>query len=52
MSNWSKTLGGALTMTSGSAPSIIPSGYVALYTSGSDGSVYYQSPDSTPVKIG
>ena len=52
MSNWSDKIGGTLSISSGSAPTNIPKGFIAIYTSGSDGSLYYQASGSAAVKIG
>lgn len=52
MSNWSIQVGGSLVFATGSAPTDIPSGYIAIYASGSDGSIYYKTQQSSAVKIG
>ena len=52
MSNWSNEFGGILVFETGSAPITIPADYIAVYASGSDGSIYYKAPNSAEIKIG
>jgi hypothetical protein len=52
MANWIQDFGGPLIIPSGSAPVSIPENYIAIYTSGSDGFVYYQTSNSSPIKLG
>lgn len=47
-----KQIGNINLFTTGSAPTKIPSGYIAIYASGSDGSIYYQMSGSKAVKMG
>ena len=52
MSFTSKEYKGAILVVTGSAPDVVPTGYIAIYASGSNGKLYIKNSEGTETEIG